>query len=69
MIPEPHSLWRCNQCHYSVYEVLGVEDRTVSYRVHHSEDKRVMVMNVGLWQLNYEPLSPDEVLIATGGIF
>lgn len=58
---ENGSLWRCNQCHYSIYQVANVEDSTVYYR-HRNDDSgenRLMTMNVGLWLITHEPLPTD----------
>jgi hypothetical protein len=69
MIPESGSLWRCNQCHYGVYQVANVEESVVYYRIYDDNKNRLMTMNLGLWLITHEPLPIDDVLVETGGIF
>jgi hypothetical protein len=59
MITEPGSKWRCNQCHYGVYEIVSVEENTVLYRVHPDEDNRLLSMHLGLWLITHEPIIKD----------
>ncbi len=71
--PESHSLWRCTQCTYAVYEVLYSKEGFVYYRHYSDIDKRVFMKSIPLWMLYFERLSLDdalaEALNKSGGIF
>jgi hypothetical protein len=68
---ESHSLWRCNQCRYAVYEVLYVMDSFVYYREYgRDRGKREFIKHAQLWCLEFEELTPDEAIeVMGGGIF
>lgn len=62
MVPANGSLWRCNQCHRSIYQVANVEDNTVYYRIHDDECNRLLMMNIGLWLITHELMPTDDVI-------
>lgn len=60
MIPETGSLWRCSQCHRSIYRVANVEEHTVYYRIY-DDEKRLLMMNLGLWLITHELIKESEI--------